>query len=540
MLQLLSPLALAGLATLAIPALLHLWRPPAKTVRIGTLRFFTGPAVRRLTRLRWRERLLLLVRLSLFTFLVLLLARAVWKKEPTEAAQRWVLLEPNVVLSGEALKQWRDYKAAGFETRRLESGFLQTAPPTRSGSGDVTPTDLWSLLREADARLPAGSTIAVFATDQLRSLRGERPTMEHSKVEWITLPLPNESLERSWIESVSLKPEAADPARSLDILIGSTSRDHTSRAWSSVAAQGGKTALPALFKPWALEIKQNATEDFSGRLIRPNGEAPNQPWVTSSRPQPLRVAVLHSVDRAEDARYVEAAARALGEIAGRSAVPTDAIRADWIFWLSDQPAPPEILQQVSERGSDVLSEAGDTGAVSSSPSWFSAGIAAPGADIFSNEISLNRRIPPDAAGAVPVWTDGWGKPLLTVAQHGRGRVWRFFSRFDPEWNDLPQSSALPAAIDSLLAADPAEPLHDLRLADPSQTRPAESRMSETTPERRLARAPEIVDLHNLLWWGCAALFVLERVLSLRGALRVSVAPTTTERTAKPALAGMSQ
>jgi hypothetical protein len=97
-LQFLSPLALFALAALAVPAILHLWRPPAKTVRVGTLKFFTGPPVRRLNKLRWRERLLLAVRLLLLTLLVLLLAQPIWRKQPSAKPQKWALLEPGLTL----------------------------------------------------------------------------------------------------------------------------------------------------------------------------------------------------------------------------------------------------------------------------------------------------------------------------------------------------------------------------------------------------------------------------------------------------------
>jgi len=187
-LQFLFPLAFTALAALAVPAILHLWRPPAKTVRIGTLRFFTGPTIRRLTKLRWRERFLLLVRLLSLVLLVLLLARPIWQKEPPTTPQQWALLEPNVVLSGNALKKWHECDAAGFEMRRLDAGF-PFAPKLK----DAEPGDVWSLLRGADARLPAGSTVVIFATDRLQTLRGERPKMQHCTVEWVSVTPPNES-----------------------------------------------------------------------------------------------------------------------------------------------------------------------------------------------------------------------------------------------------------------------------------------------------------------------------------------------------------
>ena len=161
MLQLLSPLALLALATLAIPAILHLWRPPAKTVRVGTLRYFTGPATRRLNKLRWRELLLLALRLSLLALLIVLLAQPFWKTMPSDEAQKWALLENGLVLSGDAQERWRAMKTAGYEMRQLAPGFAQVARNSQSPA-DIENIDVWSLLREADARLSSGSRLAVF------------------------------------------------------------------------------------------------------------------------------------------------------------------------------------------------------------------------------------------------------------------------------------------------------------------------------------------------------------------------------------------
>jgi hypothetical protein len=114
-----------------------------------------------------------------------------------------------------------------------------------------------------------------------------------------------------------------------------------------------------------------------------------------------------------------------------------------------------------------------------------------------------------------VWSDGFGVPVLTVKREGAGRHWRFFSRFHPDWNALPRSSALPAALRTILSAGavPAEPTRDLRRADASQTAPAEGSES---PAIRLAPEAENIDLRDLISFACVGLFIVERVLSHRG------------------------
>ncbi len=177
MLQLLSPAGLWALAALALPVAIHLWRRPPRTVRLGSLRFLeTLP--RRLHDLRWRERALLAARLGLLALLALLVAGPRWQARPPRGPQHWVLLDPTALPAEGSLKR------AGSETRWLAPGF-----PTTSGTPPVQAApDLWSLLREADAELPAGSVLTVFSPGRLAALRGTRPAWRHCRVEWVQTP----------------------------------------------------------------------------------------------------------------------------------------------------------------------------------------------------------------------------------------------------------------------------------------------------------------------------------------------------------------
>ena len=187
MLQLLSPVGLWALASLALPLTIHLWRRPPRTVRLGSLRFLeTLP--RRLHDLRWRERALLASRLGLFALLALLVGGPRWQARPPRGPQHWALLDPTASPSGGSLERLRAQQAAGDETRWLAPGFPAsdgTTPPAQAAP------DLWSLLREADAELPAGSVLTVFSPGRLAALRGTRPALRHGRVEWVqTLDTP--------------------------------------------------------------------------------------------------------------------------------------------------------------------------------------------------------------------------------------------------------------------------------------------------------------------------------------------------------------
>jgi hypothetical protein len=246
----------------------------------------------------------------------------------------------------------------------------------------------------------------------------------------------------------------------------------------------------------------------------------------------LNVAVLHAADRTDDARYVRAAVAAVGESLGRPINISDTVgSADWIFWLNDHQPSAEVMKRATEDGATLLVDAENSGGTTLQTST-SIETAE-----FSDGVALFRRTTPMPSSGVALWTDGFGMPLLTAARNGAGRRLSFFSRFHPDWNDLPRSSALPAALRPLLIGeDPsAKESGDERRVDNSQIRPSESRAA--TPEFQLASAAGIIDLHTLVWVLCLALFAAERVLSHRRASARRVERLRTDTQQEPAMAG---
>ena len=526
MLQFLSPLALLTLAALAIPAILHLWRPPPTTIRVGTLRFFSGPAVRRLTKLRWRELLLLAVRLLLLTMVALLLAQPIWRKAPPTKQQRWALLEPGIELTGEALKRWRELDRDGFETRELAPGFRASSPAAARNRQVSGLPDVWSLLRELDAMLPQGSKVAVFSRGHIASLHGERPQMRRADVEWVALPAPT-SPASIWIHSVNAVAAENTAEPRLRVIVSASDASRTANKAVLVENAPGTTALAPPLEGWSIEVAGSGN-DLSARLVR-TGDA--QQWVRASEPKPLRIALLATPERAEDARYVEAALRAIAETTGRPfIIDGDVPAAEWVFWLSDDPAPPHLLDAVKSRGVTLLSDAERSGETAR------AVVTTVGADVLVERAGLFRRVPPRGDDAATLWTDGFGTPLLSVRQDGVGRSLGFFSRFHPDWNDLPRSSALATALRPLLLREEVGPaVKDERRADNGQGAPATLTATDGSAGTTLTAAGDTVDLHRLLWFFCLALFAVERALSHRNALAQQQPAPTATRKPEPAL-----
>jgi len=177
-LALLLPAGLMALVALLLPLLIHLARRSEQRITdFAALRWLaSNPRPRR--KRRFDERLLLLLRLLLLIALAALLARPVLFGRPDLTP--WIVAAPGV--GADALRD-----AAGPDGARrrwLARGF--------PGIDDPAPTarqPFASLLRELDARLPAGTPLTVLVPATLDGADAERPRLSR-RIEWRVLPSP--------------------------------------------------------------------------------------------------------------------------------------------------------------------------------------------------------------------------------------------------------------------------------------------------------------------------------------------------------------
>ncbi len=522
MLHLLHPAALWTLAALALPLAIHLRRPPPRTVRLGSLRFLENAPRHPLRNLRWRELLLLGTRLGLLAALALLLAEPRWTVSPPAGPRRWALLDPTAALAGDSLGRWRAARANGDELRRLVPGFPVVADESSPAAdpGHAIAPDLWSLLREADAELPPGSTLEVFSPARLAALRGTRPALSHCRVEWVQTPDVTDGVAHVWVPSALEKRLVAgrSDARSTTYTVGALGEPlvfptHEDERWQTD---------PGDAAPGSTHI-----------LSRENDPAhATDRWTVDVPPPALSVLILRDAEHVADARYVEAAVRAAAGAEGRAVnlqnreITPDAENAattDWTFWLSARPMP----EGFAAREGRIVSYA--SGETTAADDWIVApsGDAADGVRLWRRAVFL-----PQSPAGVAWWRDGRGDPLLTYSHPTAGERWELFTRFDPAWTDLPRTTALPAWTRALLfpgaaAPSPADPIHDRRLADPSQGLPSET-PAASIPMLAPADQPS-TELRWLFWTLAALLFAVERVLSLlprRSSTQRAAAPRT--------------
>ena len=222
------------------------------------------------------------------------------------------------------------------------------------------------------------------------------------------------------------------------------------------------------------------------------------------------VALYADLDRREDARYVTAALRAAGQATGIRAIVVlrspggtgeAAGDTDWAFWLSDRVIPEAIRRRVRE-GITLVSDAGTDPTVRSRTRIV---LAEQPSDAW-----LERRSVAADTGA-PVWSDGAGVPLLTVAREGRGVHYRFHSRFAPAWSDFVLRPAFPEAMARLwIGADTVGEQGDDRRMSLSQLLPVSDRAL-----RSPAPAVPRRSLFLQAWLLAVMLFLCERWLAAR-------------------------
>ncbi|KLJ00351.1 BatA domain-containing protein [Luteimonas sp. FCS-9] len=169
-LGLLAPAALAALAALVLPLLLHLARRDAtRPTPFAALRWLRErPKPRR--RLRFDDWPLLLARLLLLALLALWLAWPVL--HGGAAPERWTVVVPGV--AADAMPE-ADPDAP---VRWLAPGF-----PEATGAAPAGPVPVASLLRELDMMLPAGTALTVVVPGTVDGADGGRVLLSRA-VDW--------------------------------------------------------------------------------------------------------------------------------------------------------------------------------------------------------------------------------------------------------------------------------------------------------------------------------------------------------------------
>lgn len=287
--------------------------------------------------------------------------------------------------------------------------------------------------------------------------------------------------------------------------------DRTLNLWSALS-EADRAAPPGtrfdLFAPQRLRYFRGVRPLIGARVAwhardAIAGPPSGPPAQTAAR----LVTMFADAARTDDARYIRAAIETAGQATGIPAIVTMASAADpvqtgdaanWIVWLSTRPVPAVVLERV-RRGATLVTDAG-----SARPDDHRSRIllADQPADAW-----LARRSDQADSGA-SLWSDGSGRPLLTVDREGAGLHYRFHGRFHPAWSELVLREAFPEALARIwVGPDSAGSRSDDRPIALSQLLPVhDSAAVSTRPGLPIRRR----SLFLPVWLLALALFGLER------------------------------
>ena len=253
-----EPLWLLGLAAIAVPIAIHLrGKRVGRVVRVGSVRWLAGVPAAWAPARRVRRIPLLLLRCAVLVALSLALARPYLRASGGEA---WVLVAPEVA-SQVSLDSLRQLGTVRLLARGLPS--IDRVPPDSTPQ----PTDVWSLLREADAAAPAGVRLVVVAPGTVAYLRGVRPELSHA-VEYVAVPADSvRPADRRTGGPVTIyfAPGYEDDARYLSLAFRAAAM--TRGVTEAVSVLPATDSLPDVATPWVAWLGGSGAPDALQRWL---------------------------------------------------------------------------------------------------------------------------------------------------------------------------------------------------------------------------------------------------------------------------------
>jgi hypothetical protein len=421
MFGLLNPIWLFALGALSIPLLIHLWNvKPGRTLKVGSISLISEASRKTSRSLKLTELLLLLLRCLLLALLALLLASP-WRQQNLQAQKTkgWLLIPKENFREAYAKfnPQVDSLTKAGYELHYFNKGFakadLQTviADITIKDAGPDKPTNYWTLINQLGRQVATTVPVYLITPNGLSHFAGNKPSTGLN-LRWQTYTAAD-SVSR-WIESAWF------------------TNNNDVRATEGTSQPSGTS-----FIPYTLKSDGQASSPFV--ISVNNGKPTISLKNTKQAPVDIDTTTRHIAlftDRYNaDAGYLKAALTAAAQFGQHKTVINEyknanqiPARQDWIFWLSDQKVSPALLQ----KSSNVFLY--ETGKAGSMDSWINTGkgsIAAGG-----EQPGLYKLIATKNSTGRPVWRDGFGNPVLSMDKRGHTTVYRFYSRFDPSWNDM--------------------------------------------------------------------------------------------------------
>ncbi|MGZ3754589.1 MAG: BatA domain-containing protein [Mucilaginibacter sp.] len=499
MFQFLNPIWLFAIAAVAIPVAIHLWNiRPGKVLKVGSISLMDAASRKSSRSFNLLDLLLLLLRCLLLISLAIILAIPLWHKQLTSNKTKgWVLMPKyNLQVSYQHFKTSIDsLTKAGYEFHYFETGFPKTDlnqvllnPKDSLSNVNNQPVNYWNLSKQLDTTVSSTLPVYIFTPNRASYFAGAKPQVALN-LHWNTY-IPADStatqLQEAWFTNTN----------TVRITQGTGKPAGVSYAYTTIRSDD------QLNSPYHVDV----TNGKATVSLRTGDQKPVDIDTTT-----LRIAIYTDTFPA-DAGYLEAALQAVNQFTQHKAAvkvyhDMGAIPAnqDWIFWLSDKPVSNRLAIQSKQL---FIYEHGK---IENTNSWITEGgfsVASTAVPIGSFKIVQN-----SDPGVETIWRDGYGNAVLSMQMTADHKIYHFYSRFNPTWNDLVWSDEFPAWIYKLMVGNNATEniLTDKLALDQQQLTPANFGHEHAV----IAKRAGLLNLSNYCWLALALLFIAERWLANR-------------------------
>jgi hypothetical protein len=502
--QLINPLWLFAIGGISIPLIIHLWNiKKGKTLKIGSISLLGESSRQSARSLKLIDLLLLFLRCLLLIILALILAGPLWNsKINTSANKGWILIEKQNLkeTSSQFKKEIDSLSKLGYEFHFFEPGFqfAKLEDALNQNKSEISAAQLlpyWSLIQLLEDEIPENTQVFLFTPNLLNRLGTKRPLFTHP-IEWKTYT-PSDSIT-NWIENAWF-----NESDSINVTIAASSPNKTT--FETVTIDPASNNSPFEF---------NIQNGKASLKFKDKKQGESLPVTIDTAT--IRIAIYTDKFK-NDARYLKAALSAIKKYTSRKINLTEYSTINIpsgqniIFWLSETAIPSKIaplnLFFKYEKGNiEVINSK-----LNLSPSMSS---------IEKEDIKLFKRnaYSENSTGGFSVWEDGFGKPILDLKMENKLSVFHFYSRFNPDWNELVWSNDFAKALIPIIIPDQdASEIHpsDKRIVRQDQIVPSLKKESDTNAAKNQESQKS---LENQFWLALISIFVVERYLTFRNNL----------------------
>ncbi len=333
MLQVANPTYLYALLGLLVPLAIHLWNQQEPPVRkVGSIQWLVASETSRVSRIRFHQFWLFLLRMTLLVVLCLIMSDLQWKgsSKASEKVNKWVLLEPTLVNNSTWADALRKLGQEGWEIRLADLEFTKVNPENLENMEAPQADRLenyWALLRLLEKHPQKPDQMRFYTYAHLQHFQGKRPSL-HLNLDWVVVPQPTPYY---FIEQAH-----QTTADSLALILGISEEFQTYFRKVKVAAE------PRVQLSDFPTLKKEAQKLFLNQEPYTPFEIQNQAV--------SRVQIYYDPDQSLDQAYLQAAWEAVATYLDRSfsiesqlvSKQLPATETDYVCWLSQQALPDSL------------------------------------------------------------------------------------------------------------------------------------------------------------------------------------------------------